>query len=145
MSDVDPQISFIKPVERARIARTALFAMGLPTMVLCAAVLPFTESHPALSKGILLGHLVAQLMTGIWLAGALLTFDRSNTTFFAGTIGLAPLRFLLVLGVTYVSARYLPVALIPLGLTLVATMVYGHGVEVVVVNKLTAALDDTGD
>lgn len=141
MSDVDPQIPFLRPAERARIARTALVAMGLPTVLVCAAALPFAESQPRLIKGILLGHLVAQLMTGIWLAGAVFTFDRSNTTFFAGTIGLAPLRFVLVLGATYVSALYLPVALIPLGLTLVATMLYGHVVEVVVVNKLTEALD----
>ncbi len=139
---MDPQTPFLTPAQRGRIARKALLALGAPTVLLCAVVLPFAESHPQVSKGILLGHLVAQVMTGIWLVGAIATFDRRHETFLGATIGLAPLRFVLVLGVTYVSARYLPVDLISLGLTLVITMVYGHAVEVVIVNALTAALEE---
>jgi NhaP-type Na+/H+ and K+/H+ antiporter len=126
---------------RGSIARKALLALGLPTALVCSLSMLFAASAPEATKGVIFGHLLAQLSTGIWIGGALLTFHRSDTVFFAGTIGLAPLRFLVVLGATVVCSQLLAVDLMALGLSLVLTLVYGHGVEVLAFTALSQTVE----
>jgi hypothetical protein len=141
LSTVDSPTPRLNPATRGRIARKALLALGIPTTLCCAAALLVVESNPQVCKGVLLGHLLAQLLTAIWIVGALVTFDRSHTAFFGATVGQAPLRFVLVLSACYVSAQYLDVELTALALTLLVTMVYGHVVQLLTFDALGKALD----
>ena len=74
-----------------------------------------------------------------WLIGALRSFDAGNTEFMSRTIGQAPIRFGLVLGVIYGCVQFGGFDGGPLAVSLIVTMVCGHLLEAWVFNALGKA------
>lgn len=135
----------LRPGAKARVAGFALSLSGAATVV-CAglALLYLQAGHPRHALGVFLGHVAAQLVTATWLVGAILSFDRGTQEFMRATLGMSPLRLLVLVTVVVAGVLLTEADHVALFLSLIGTHVYGHVVEGLVLGRLRSERDGPG-
>lgn len=129
----------VTPADRARIARRAVLWSTFPVLVgaVVTAGLVSTD-HRAVALGVAIGVATGLLLTATWVVGALVTFHRRGDLLLLATLGLWPVRIIILFLVAalgwYVEAE--PFSLVT---ALFATHVYGHVVEAHALDALARA------
>lgn len=127
----------LQPGAKARVAGLALaLCGGLSTLAALVGLLYLQREQPALALGVFLGHSAAQLVTASWLVGAILTFDRSSQDFLQATLGMSPLRLVVIATVVGCGLWLSDPDPAALFFSLMLTHVAGHAVEGFVLRRL---------
>lgn len=127
----------LRPGAKARVGVLALASSGALSLVGALSALAYLRAgHDAIALGIVIGHAGAQLVTGTWLVGAILSYDRPNDAFLKATIGLSPLRLILLAAVVGLGLWLGDPDTSALFLALVATHLAGHVIEGLVLRRL---------
>ena len=127
----------LRPGAKARVGILALASCGALSLACVLLALAYLRAgHEALALGVLVGHAGAQLVTCTWLVGAILTFDRPNDAFLQATLGLSPLRLILLAGVVGCALWLADPNPNALFFSLVGTHLAGHVIEALVLRRL---------
>ena len=127
----------LRPGAKARVAGLALSLCGGLSVAFALLALVYVQrGEDALALGVFLGHVGAQLVTCTWLAGAVLTFDRSNQDFLQATLGMSPVRLVLLATVVGCGLWLAKPNQNALFFSLIATHLAGHGIEGFVLRRL---------
>lgn len=136
------ELAPVPPEVRARAVARTVRALAVTSFVAAlAAGAQAATGHAAGALGTIAGHALGLFCGLSWLAGVLFAFDAPFARLSRATIGLAPLRFGLVIGAT-IGAAWLgektidPVALV---LTLVATRCVLHVLEAMTLGAFSDA------